>query len=474
MIVIKQLLFLALASVGNFEKSIEVQWAYHGTSAIVANNLLGGIFTVVSNDEVLICRQGVLSFWNSNGKISETHLNHQPDKIYAYEVAEEKIIHIIITKYAGEHSPGQVAYCAYYHTYGQFFCNNDNRHTPPTSDFAAAILITDHGQVSAYVAYLNNGYLIRYDVIVDQERQHVPPQDCRSSNTTLIPVDEPKGRVIVQCDGGNAYLHDLYSGNFFVLPPEAKRVATSRFRELMLATQPAERLHQDLMVEMNMATELGNSSTLPLEGSLANSTNPVLIPDVAIVAVNETSQLEIGYFLRNGELLYFELAELERHPKIESLSLPFDTVGISGTYNSSLVVQGTFNNGSLVLVVIEAYIQQSENLSTNETDDNNELSSTILSNPLSTTTPQPSPSQTISCTQTDRYNTETSTRPHQTNKPASKNKQTDSFSESNDSYKFEIVSYILGFVSCLVLILACALPTLLLCCIKKSKEFSNA
>lgn len=474
MIVIKYLLFLTLASVGICPKSIEVRWAYHGTSTIVADNLLaGGIFTVVSNREVLICRQGVLSFWNSNGKITETRLNHQPDKIYAYEVAEEKIVHIIITTYADEQSPDRVTYCAYYHTYEQFSCRDDNRHTPPTSEFAAAILITDHGQVSAYAAYLNNGYLTRYDVIYHQERRHVPPQDCNSTNTSLIPVDEPKGRVIVHCDGGNAYLHDLYSGNFYVLPPAARRVATSRYRELVLATQPAERLHQDLMVEMNMAIELENSSTLPLEGSLANSTNPVLIPDVAIVVVNETSQSEIGYFLRNGELLYFELAELEIHPKIESLSLPLDIVAIRGTYNSSLVIEGTFSNGTLVLVVIEAYIQQSEDPRTNESEDNNdETNSTTLNNQSYTTTPQPSPSQTISCTQTD-YDTETSTQPHQTDKLTFENQQTDASSESNDSHKFEIVSFILGFVTCLVLISVCALPTILLCRNKKSRKFSN-
>ena len=475
---IKHLLFLTLALV-NCAKSIEVLWAYHKASSIVAVNLLDGIFTAVSDSEILICRQGVLSLWNSSGVISKIPLNRQPDKIYAYEVAEEEIIHIVMSTYADEESStNEVTYCAYYYAYERFSCRRNNRYTLPTMDqFSASLLTTDHGQVYAYAVYITNDYLTRYDVIDHRERHHVPPRDCSSSNITLIPVDEPKGRVIVQCDGGNTYLHDLYSGNFFVLPPDARRVATSKYRELMLATQPSKGLHQDLIVEMNMATELDNSSVLPLEGLLANSSNPVLIPDVAIVVVNETSQSEIGYFLRHGELLYFELVELEIHPKLQSLSLPLEIVAIRGTYNSSIVVEGTSSNGTIVLIVIEASKQQrSENLSTNETDESIEptsMNSTMLNNQSETITPQPSPSHTIPCTQTDR-NTKASTGPHQTDKPSFKNGQAESSSANNNSCKFDIVSYIYGLVTGLVFTLACVVPLALLWCrLKKSNGFIN-
>ena len=476
---IKRLLFLTLALV-NCAKSIEVLWAYHKASAIVAANLLDGIFTAVSDNEILICRQGVLSLWNSSGVISKIRLNRQPDKIYAHEVTEEEIIHIVMSTYTNEQSStNEVTYCAYYYAYERFSCRGNNRYTLPTAtdQFAASLLTTDHGQAYAYAVYITNDYLTRYDVIDHQERHHVSPRDCSSSNITLIPVDEPKGRVIVQCDGGNTYLHDLYSGNFFVLPPDARRVATSKYRELMLATQPSKGLHQDLIVEVNMATELDNSSVLPLEGLLANSSNPVLIPDVAIVVVNETSQSEIGYFLRHGELLYFELAELEIHPKLQSLSLPLEIVAIRGTYNSSIVVEGTSSNGTIVLIVIEAFKQQrSENLSTNETDESIEPTSmnrTMVNNQSETITPQPSPSHTILCTQTDR-NTKTSTRPHQTDEPSFNNEQAESSSASNDSHKFDIVSYIYGLVTGLVFTLACVVPlAILLYRLKKSNGFIN-
>ena len=71
---IKHLLFLTLALV-NCAKSIEVLWAYHKASAIVAANLQDGIFTAVSDSEILVCRQGVLSLWNSSGVISDIRLN---------------------------------------------------------------------------------------------------------------------------------------------------------------------------------------------------------------------------------------------------------------------------------------------------------------------------------------------------------------------------------------------------------------
>lgn len=355
----KYLLFvMSVLFMINSVKPIEVLWTYHSANAMLSDDAIDdGIFTVVSDSEALVVRQRVLSLQNSNGVVGTSlPLKYQPDKMYGYKVTEEGIVHVVITTHAGEQSSiNEVAYCPYYYDHQRF---SFQRYTPPTTNFVASLRITHDEQMSLYAVYHNNSHLIHYDVIDNPDYPRGSdrlPQDCSGNNTRLIPVNETNGRVILKCDGGNAYLYDLYIRDFVFLPPNIQHVATSKHGDLMLVTQPVEGLYIDHMAVMNMATDQANSSAVLLEGArgFANSKNPAWIADAAVVVVNKTSQMEVGYFIRNNELLYFELTELDMI-NVSYLSSPspdITLIAIRGTYNSSIAIEGTFSNGTSVIVV---------------------------------------------------------------------------------------------------------------------------
>ena len=432
----KYLLFVMLVLfMINSVKPIKVLWTYHSATAMLSDDSIDdGIFTVVSGSEVLVVRQRELSLQNSDGVIGASHrLNYQPDKMYGYKATEEEIVHVVITTHAGEQSSiDEVAYYPYSYDHQRFF--PFRRYTPPTTDFVASVRITHNEQMSVYAVYLNNGYLTHYDVIEDYERgSDRLPQDCSNNNTRLIPVNETNGGVILKCDSGNAYLYDPYIRNFVPLPPGIQHIATSKHGDLMLACQAAKGLYQDLMAVINMATDQANSSALLLvKGGFATSKNPIWITDVAVVVVNKTSQLEVGYFIRNNELLYFELTELDEI-EVKSSSCPPDITltAVRGTYNSSIAIEGIFSNGTSVIVVAET---ESGNPNVDvmiTTEPNNSRLNDSDPESNTTTTPSP-PSHTTP--NNDNAN-EPPTRPCPADKPLPTNENNDQGdSESSGSH----------------------------------------
>lgn len=455
---------LVMLALFNSVEPIEVSLSYHSATAVVADNGIDdGIFTVVSGTELVVCLESVLSLRNSSAVISEINLDYQPDEVYAYSIVEEGIIHIVLTVRADEQSSrDEVAYCVYHYGRGQFYCYSGYRHPPTTSNFVASTRITDDRQVFVYAVYYDDhGNLIYYDVRGGhpQAGPETLPQNCRDNETTLIPVDEPKGRIILQCNN-DSYLYDLYSGDLNVLPPASRKVATSKYRDLVLGTQPAAGLHQDVMVEVNVATDLAKSSARILEGSLANSTNPVRTLGVAVVVVNATSEVEVCFFLRSTGIAYFELTELETSPNIKHLSLPTGVtpIAIRGTYESTVVVEG-INNGTSVLLVIKAYIPEPEDI--NNVTESNSI------------TPSPPTHPTSLCTPRD-HNTEPPTRPRprlRTDKPQATgvaNNPVNSPSTGDSSNNFG-TGFGCGMMAGVLITLAIVAIVAILCRVTKSR-----
>ena len=375
-----------------FVKSIKVGWTIHALTDVIPDTD-DRKYTVVSGNKIIVARQSVLSLHNLNGTLSEVTLDFPLDEIYAYNLISG--LHVIVAAHAEQSTLDEVSHCTGDRDSGQLSCNRYERYTPPTT-FVVSIRIVDNSTVTVWAVYYENDYLTYYNVIGGHEQHSLKlPENCTCSSNCLTSVKEPKGRVIIQCLNGTAYLYELYSERFFVLPPEVKQVVTSNYKDLTIVTKPAEGLHQDILVEINMTTDMESAAALPLAGSLANSSSPVNIQDMAIVSVNKTTLSEIFYFLRNNKVFYFNVDKLGIYPEIEYLPLPPDItlIGIRGCYESSVVIEGIFSNGSLVLLVIEA---QPGNKSSDGMDCNNTGSNTTplptshtLDPPHSTESPSP-------------------------------------------------------------------------------------
>ena len=384
----KEYLLLLIFILGYPVQSIHVKWTIHPRTDVVADDTADDRkYTVVSDNGIVVARNSVLSVQDSNGTLSEFTLAFQPDEVYAYNLTDR--LHIVAAAHEEQSSINEVHHCTY-SNFGRLSCNIFERYTPPTK-FAVAVRIDDNGVVTVWAIYYYEDYLTYHNVIGGYEEYSLQlPENCICISDCLVPVKEPNGRVIVQCHDGTAYLYELYSERFFVLPPEVEQVVTSNYRELTLVSKRGEGLHQDIIVETNMVTDRQSAAALPLAGSLANSSNPVSIRDMAIVSINKTNQSEVFYYLRNGSILYFELYELGIYPEIQYLPLPNITLtAIRGSYESSIIVEGTYSNGSLVLVVIEACEQQCKNESVDRMD-NNTINTTLAShNGISHTQPVP-------------------------------------------------------------------------------------
>ena len=386
---VKYLLLLTFA-LAYSAQPMKVGWALHPLTEVVADDPADGRkYTVVSDNGIVIAHQSVLSLQGLNGTLSQVILDFHPDEIRAYNLTSG--LHIVAAAHAEQSSVNEVSYCTDRDP-GELSCNTYERYTPPTI-YVVSVRIESYDTVpTVWPVYYYDDYLTYYNVIGGYEEYSLElPENCTCNSNCLVPVKEPNGRVIVQCYNGIAYLYELYSERFFVLLPEAKQVVTSNYKDLTIVTKTAEGLHQDILVETNMVTDKQSAAALPLAGSLANSSSPVNIRDMAIVSVSKTNQSEVFYFLRNNSILYFKLDELGIYPEIEILPLPpnitLTEAPIRGSYESSIVVEGIYN-GSLVLVVIEACEQLR-----NESVDgmNNTRSNTTLT---STSHTQPDPHST--------------------------------------------------------------------------------
>lgn len=380
---------LLILSLGYSVKPIHVGWSIHALTEVVADDSADDRkYTVVSDNGIVMVHHSVLSVQDSNGTLSEVTLAFQPDEIYAYNLTDK--LHIVVAAHSEQSSMNEVNHCTYSNP-GRLSCNIFEKYTPPTK-FVASVRIDVNDVVTVWAVYYYEGYLTYHNVIGSYEEHSLQlPENCTCISNCLLPVKEPKGQVIVRCYEGTAYLYDLYSERFIVLPSEVEKVVTSNYRELTFVSKPAEGLHQDIIVETNMVTDKQSAATLPLEGSLANLSNPVSIRDMYIVSVNKTNQSEVFYFIRNNSILYSELNELGIYPKIEHLPLPpgITLIAFRGSYESSIVVEGTYSNGTLVLVVIEACEQKQRNESVDRMDNDTTNATPVSHNPISHTQPDP-------------------------------------------------------------------------------------
>ena len=416
---------------------IHVGWTTHALTEVVANDSADDRkYMVVSDNGIVVARNSVLSVQDSNGTLSEVSLSFRPDEIYAHNLTDT--LHVVAAAHEEQSSINEVDYCTYSNL-GQLSCNIFERYTPPTR-FVVSLRIDEHDAVTVWAVYYYEGYLTYHNVIGGYEEYFLQlPENCTCISDCLAPVKEPNGRVMVRCDDGTVYLYELYSERFFVMPPEVEQVVTSNYRELTFVSKPAEELHQDIIVETNMVTDKQSAATLPLAGSLANSSNPVYVRDMCIVSVNRTNQSEVLYFLRNNSILYFELDELGIYPEIKYLPLPptITQIAVKGSYESSIVIEGVYMNGSLVLLVIEACEQQRRNESVAEMDYN---TTNINATPTS--------HNPISYTQSDPHSTEppspcTTAKPEPT---SNVDNQASPDPTSCDS-KFEPASFAYGIIA---------------------------
>lgn len=391
---------LILTIVYLVEPKLQLDVSRHSCTEVVANvSRDNGTFTVVSDSEALVCRQGELSLLNctSGVKLGKTNLENQPNKLTAYKLLEGgvSVIHIAASTNAGEQSSlNRLSYCRYFYSSPDFpagfVCSS---YDPPT-DFVASVSISIHNQVLVYATYIDsNGDLESYNVKNGYPEGSALPQNCTcNSSKCLAPVDQPKGQVIVQCDNGDSYLYEIYNNDFIVVSPGTKLAATSNYRDMVLAAQRNKGLYQDIVVQSNKVTDVHGASALPLEGSLAYSADPITITDV-VISVNETSELEVCYMLRNDMILYFEVDELGIHPTIQYLSPPPSTTWVAIRVNydgSSVVAEASYSNGTSILRTIKAGLVQSENETVgNNTEGSTPSSSTTVSQTNSTESFQP-------------------------------------------------------------------------------------
>ena len=303
MTVVKSLLLLALIVICSVETIKVLPTAYKNLTEFVADNpVYEGGYTVVSDNEMVVSlvvsRQDRLLVKDSNGAlISEAVLGYQPDELYSYSLNDAT--HIVAAAHAEQSSLNKVSHCTYYATRdSELICHVGETFTPPTK-FVVSTLV-DESNVAVWAIYLDDSdleYKVR-ELIAGTPTDQLPLMlrencVCNNRSNCLKPHDEPNGKVRVQCDNGASYLYDVYSEFSYVTPPNVKRVATSRHRNLIFAVQPAEGQFQDTLIVTNMVTDLEHAAAQPLPGVLANSSNPATIRDVAVVSVNESSQLEV-------------------------------------------------------------------------------------------------------------------------------------------------------------------------------------
>ena len=354
---IKYLSFVILTIVCSVEprvEPIEAMVTYYNLTELVVDE--GSRYTVVSRSEMVESREGHVLIKHLNGTLlSEADLGYQPDELHASSLNDR--IHIVAVSHAERSSLDKVSYCRYYPTRDQrLICRARQSFSPPTK-FVVSILF-DENNVKSWVIYFNQfEYMVR-DLTAETDEHLELPANCTCSNFSncLKQHDGQNGRVILRCDSGTSRLYDLNSQfPYYISTPNVKQLATTSYKDTIFAVQRAEGQFQDILVETNMVTHLEDAAVQPLPGVLANSSNPATIQGVAIVAVNETRQLEVCIFIQSNEVLYFEVVDLGIVPKIRHLPLPADLIPITirGIFGSSIAVEAICSNGSLVLMIIE-------------------------------------------------------------------------------------------------------------------------
>ena len=382
LLLLNRLLILNLIVYSESALPTAIEVTFHALTAEIMNLMNGGVYTVISKDVIAVSHGEVLSLKCSDGTSSEATLSFRPDDIYAYKLSSET--HIVATAHAERSSLHEIAYCARYDSSGELSCNDRHRHTPPTA-FVPSLRIDDLGRVDIHAVYYESGYLVYYNVKGRYEDFSQLPENCVCNSDCLGPVKQPIGAVIVRCDDGPTYLYELHTDQyFFVSPSKVKLLETSSYRDVMFAaTQAKELCYQDILVERNMVTMRENASAQPFPGMLAYSSTPLTIRNLAIVSVNET---EFGFLLQGNNISkiisYFKVEDLGIPPEMGFLPPQHSNITwgpIKGKDESAIFVEGSCKNGSLVLMVIEVLLSQTENIAMDQLNNDTQLNTSCVS-----------------------------------------------------------------------------------------------
>ena len=374
----RYLLLLGLAFVSSVE--LKVQIVYHDVTDIVAES--NGLYTVVSDSELVASRQGRLIVQHRNGTVlSETNLGYKPNELHSHDhgLRKEEGLHVVAAEKAE-----RVSHCKYYDTHDPELVCNERENFSLSAHFVVSMLVEDN-RVATWAIYYdsNNGEFTRLDLRAGTREFFPLPEDCTCSNHSncLKPNEEPTGRIKVECDGGASYLYEVQSEFSYLLPPNVKRVATSKNRNLILAVQSNPAGHfQDYIIVTNRTTNATHAATQPLPGIFATASNPAIIHDLAVISANDS---EICIFIRNNEIFYFEVVDLgrtflEKKLPLHSNFSDFKPVGIKGVYRSSVVILATDGNGWSIHITVTVSGNNASG------DDNATQSTSLPTDPIST------------------------------------------------------------------------------------------
>ena len=401
-----------------------------------------GIYTVACHNKTVVSSRGRLSLKDSDGVTisrADYDLGYNPDELHSHYSDDDETIHILAVAHAERSLLNKVSHCTYYADRDQeFICRRGESLTPPAR-FVISTLVDEPGEnLYVWIIYFDDNYheyTIRDLLEENDELPLLLPENCSCSEPSdcLQQDDEPNGKVRILCNSGISYLYNIRSEYFFILPPNVKRVATSRHKDLIFAAQPAEGQYQEDLVVMNMVTNSSQAAAQPVQGVLGISSNPATIQGVTTVSVNAT--LEVCFFIRGNEISYFRVVDLGTLPVIESLPLRPDLTPIAfrDKYESSVIVVATNSNGSLVPVTIEV-VQLGD---TSANGSNSTSGSNDTSIPSST---PPTCRPTRPCTADRPTNDDDDDHPTRS-----------TLSGGGGSNNFDIASYIFGLVTGLIL-----------------------
>ena len=444
---------------------LEVVETYHNLTELVVDE--GSRYTVVSHNEMVESREGHVLIKHLNGTLlSEADLGHQPDELHARSLNDR--IHIAAVSHAERSSLDRVSYCRYYPTRDPgLICRARQSFSPPTKFVVSRLF--DENNMKLWVIYFDQfGYMVR-DLTAETDEPLELPANCTCSNFSncLKQHDEPNGRVMLRCDSGTSHLYDLNSQfPYYVSTPNVKQLATTSYRDMIIAVQRAEGKFQDILVETNMVMHLEDVAVQPLPGVLGYSSDPATIQGVAILAVNETSQLEVCVFIQNNVILYFEVVDLGIVPKIRHLPLPADLtpIAIRGIFSSSIAVEAIYSNGSLVVMIIEFLASQSR---ADPLDSNTGSNSP----PLSTNNPTSCTPQGHNVTEPPGSRTTEEPEPHDASDKPQTTNTTDDSATRDFSHSFVVTIAIVTFFVGVFVTLVVVVLVMLLCRLRKSRGY---
>ncbi|XP_065884250.1 uncharacterized protein [Dysidea avara] len=341
----------------------------------------GTRYGVVSEHTMIILpSNGTLTLLETHGNagssriLATTHLEKRPDELRYFELEGS----VYITAVYWNSLPEA---CAYTHRLGRKIrhkCTTPLRilklqhqmQDPKTlnvpDEFAVSLYIDDEQRPYVFMVIFDQDYgvLWSYNLLNGRfEDSYELPANCTCHpSNCFTDVNNTKGQVVINCASGDQYLHQIDSGDFFVIgPAPVQQVTVSNTAgqpQLAVMTKHWDELNQDVLIVSNITNERGYAKSLPITSFPASPTDKQLLPDGAVIIPVNESDLEIVCFHEPGknEISSFVLLnDLNIRPIPMSTSIPGDLVNIStitglrGTPNLLAAEVTSFNNNKYIL-----------------------------------------------------------------------------------------------------------------------------